>query len=219
MNRNSNLESQSLRAYEADLMRVAEVLRGGGVALFPTDTAYVIGCSVQHSGALDRVFRLKERDRACSLPLLLSRPEVALEIAALQEGDLPVLKRIWPGPWTLVFRAKARLKEGLTGPDGTVALRCPDHGLALEVLRRAGDTLAVSSANFSGSRSPSSFEEIDPAFLGKVDAALDAGPCPLEGSTAIARVDQKGVEVVRTGCVSREEVARVEGLLRRLGAP
>src|SRR5208282_218943 len=115
-----------------------------------------------------------------------------------------------------ITKAKAQLAQGGVGPDGTVALRCPDHGIALELLRTAGDTLAVSSANFSGGRSPVRFDEVDPEILEKVDVALDAGVCPLGGETAVAKFDKKHVSIIRHGCVSKDEIARVESLLTQL---
>ena len=127
---------------------------------------------------------------------------MALEIADFKEKDLDILKKIWPGPWTLITRARVHMAQGGVGPDGTVALRCPDHGIALELLRNVGDTLAVSSANLSGGNSP--------------DAAIDAGNCPLGGETAVVKFDRKQFSIVRTGCVSQEEVARVERLVAQL---
>lgn len=172
---------KSLPYTPANMLEVAKIIRDGGIAVFPTDTVYDIGCSVKKSDALKRIFKLKDRPVSQSLSILISRPEVALEIADFKEKDLEILKKIWPGPWTLIIRAKVHLAPGGVGPDGTVALRCPDHGFALELLRTAGDTLAVSSANYSGGKSPVRFDEIDSEILEKVDAAIDAGVCPLGG--------------------------------------
>jgi L-threonylcarbamoyladenylate synthase len=86
----------------------------------------------------------------------------------------------------------------------------------LELLRNVGDTLAVSSANFTGGNSPVRFEDVDPEILDKVDAALDAGTCPLGGETAVVRIERKNFSLVRNGIVSAEELARVEGLLDRM---
>jgi len=97
-----------------------------------------------------------------------------------------------------------------------VALRCPDHSRALEILRRAGDTLAVSSANTTGGISPVRFDEVPVEILSAVDDAIDAGPCPLGGETAIARLEGRRVRIIRTGCVAPDEVKRVEGLLTRM---
>jgi L-threonylcarbamoyladenylate synthase len=207
---------KSLPYSQANLQQVAKVIKDGGIAVFPTDTVYDIGCSVKKPEALRRIFKLKDRPTSQSLSILISRPEVALEIADFKEKDMDILKKIWPGPWTLITRAKVHLASGGVGPDGTVALRCPDHGIALELLRTAGDTLAVSSANFSGGRSPVRFDEIDQEILEDVDAALDAGVCPLGGETAIAKIERKKFTLIRTGCVSKDEVARVEGLLTQL---
>ena len=207
---------KSLPYSQANLQQVAKVIKDGGIAVFPTDTIYDIGCSVKKPDALKRIFKIKDRPQNQSLSILISRPEVALEIADFREKDLDILKKIWPGPWTIIIRAKVHLASGGVGPDGTVALRCPDHGIALELLRTAGDTLAVSSANFSGGKSPARFDEIDPEILEQVDAALDAGICPLGGETAIAKIEKKRVHIIRTGCVSKEEVSRVEGLLSQM---
>jgi L-threonylcarbamoyladenylate synthase len=201
---------------QANLLQLAAVLKNGGIGIFPTDTIYDIGCSVKKPDALKRIFALKARSLNQSLSILISRPEVALEIADFREKDMEILKKIWPGPWTLITKARAPLPPGAVGPDGTVALRCPDHGIALELLRNVGDTLAVSSANFSGSKSPVRFDEIDPEVLEQVDCALDAGVCPLGGETAIARIENKKHRIIRTGCASKEEIARVESLLTQL---
>ena len=209
-------DNKSLPYTEANLQKVAKVIKDGGIAVFPTDTVYDIGCSVKKPEALKRIFKIKDRPLSQSLSILISRPEVALEIADFKDKDLDLLKKIWPGPWTLITKAKVSLAQGGVGPDGTVALRCPDHGIALELLRTAGDTLAVSSANFSGGKSPVRFDEVDPEILEKVDAAIDAGVCPLGGETAIARIDRKRISIVRTGCVSKDEIARVEALLSQL---
>ncbi len=200
-----------------EFLKVSEILGKGGVAVFPTDTSYAIGASIRFPKALERAFAMKERPRDHSLPLLISRPEVALEIAMLQEKDLDSLKRIWPGPYTLILRTKLRLPPGLVGPDGTVALRCPDHGIALDLLRAVGDTLAVTSANFTGSVSPVDFEDLDPGILEHADAVLDAGPCPLPGGTAILKVTGRGPKLVREGCVAPEDIERVKRLLEKIG--
>jgi L-threonylcarbamoyladenylate synthase len=207
---------KSLTYSKANMLQVAKIIKDGGIAIFPTDTVYDIGCSLKKPEALKRIFELKDRPLGQSLSILISRPEVALEIADFREKDLELLGEIWPGPWTLIVHARAHLSPGGVGPDGTVALRCPDHGFALELLRNVGDTLAVSSANFSGAQSPVHFDEIDPEILAKVDAALDAGVCPLGGETAVARLGKKQYKIIRTGCVSNEEVKRVESLLEKL---
>ena len=210
------IDNKSLPYTEVNLAKVAKVIKDGGIAVFPTDTVYDIGCSVKKPEALKRIFKIKDRPLSQSLSILISRPEVALEIADFKDKDLDLLKKIWPGPWTLITKAKVNLAQGGVGPDGTVALRCPDHGIALELLRTAGDTLAVSSANFSGGKSPVRFDEVDQEIIEKVDAAIDAGVCPLGGETAIARIDRKRITIIRTGCVSKEEISRVEALLSQL---
>jgi L-threonylcarbamoyladenylate synthase len=210
------IDIKSLPYSPANLSHVAKVIREGGIAVFPTDTVYDIGGSVKKPEALKRIFRIKDRPLNQSLSILISRPEVALEIADFKDKDLEILKKIWPSPWTLITKAKVQLAHGGVGPDGTVALRCPDHGIALELLRTAGDTLAVSSANLSGGKSPVRFDEVDPEILENVDVALDAGVCPLGGETAIAKFDKKRLSIIRTGCVSKDEIARVEALLTQL---
>ncbi len=199
---------------QAHLTNLVEGLQKGGVAILATDTVYDLACSIKHPEAIQRVFKIKERPMDQSLPMVISRPEVALGIAEFQEQDLETLRKIWPGPWTLIRKARADLAPGLKSPfDGTVALRCPNHRQALEILRLAGDTLAVSSANFTGGTSPVRFEDIPEDILGVVDHAMDTGPCPLGGETAIARIEGRKVRIIRSGCVSPTEISRVENLL------
>lgn len=215
-----NLDETGMKAatyQKEEFRKVADVLRNGGVAVFPTDTTYVLGASIKHPKALERAFDMKERPKDHSLPLLISRPEVALEIAMLQERDLAILEKVWPGPFTLILRTKLRLPAGLVGPDGTVALRCPNHGIALELLRSVGDTLAVTSANATGEGSPVKFGDVAPEILEAADAALDAGVCPLAGGTAILKVAGRGPQLIREGCVAPPEIERVVALLKQIG--
>jgi L-threonylcarbamoyladenylate synthase len=214
VNEKTNLKA--LPSTPANIIEVAKIIKKGGLAVFPTDTVYDIGCSVKQPDALKRIFKIKDRPFDQSLSILISRPEVALEIAAFQEKDIDTLKKIWPGPWTLITRARVHMAQGCVGPDGTVALRCPDHGIALELLRNVGDTLAVSSANLTGGQSPVSFDEISPEIQERVDAGINAGSCPLGGETAVVKFDHKRYTIIRSGCVSREEVARVERLVEQL---
>ena len=211
------METKTHTNDQAHLLQVSASLKKGAVAILPTDTVYDLGCSIKHPDAIQRIFTIKERPLDQSLPMIISRPEVALGIADFREKDIEVLVKIWPGPWTLIQKSRASLAPGLKSPlDGTVALRCPDHGMALEILRRAGDTLAVSSANYTGGASPVRFDEIPAEILSSVDDAIDAGPCPLGGETAIARLEGQRVRIIRSGCVSPDEIKRVEGLLTQM---
>jgi L-threonylcarbamoyladenylate synthase len=194
----------------SNLLEIISVLKKGGVAIFPTDTVYTIGASIKQPEALKKIFKIKERNITQSLPLLISRPEVALEIADIQESAMSFFKKIWPSCWTFILKAKVQLNPGLVGPDGTVALRCPNHSEALEILRSTGETLAVSSANISGEKSPIRFEEVAEELIDQVDIVLDAGPTSLGGQSAIARLTDQKFELIRSGCVSEDEIQRVQ---------
>src|SRR5580692_9341765 len=102
-------DKKSMPYSQANLLQVAKVIKDGGLAVFPTDTVYDIGCSVKKPEALKRIFKIKDRPLSQSLSILISRPEVALEIADFKEKDMDILKKIWPGPWTLITRAKVNL--------------------------------------------------------------------------------------------------------------
>lgn len=191
--------------------RVADVLAAGGVAVLPTDSVYGICCAaVPDNPAHARIFDVKRRDRAQTLPWFVADP-ADLDVYG---ADVPawahrLAERLWPGALTLVVRASAAVGAAYAqpGPGGpTIALRVPASELCRVVVRRLGHPLAQTSANTHGAPSATSGSAVEPGIVDAVDLTLDAGPAPVGVASTIVDATGAAPRILRLGAVSEEEV-------------
>ena len=187
---------------EEVLADAVSVLERGGVVVMPTDSVYGIGAAAKPGNpGHARIFEIKRRDLAQTLPLLVAD---ASELARLAV-DVPqwaneLAEKAWPGALTLVVRASEAVSEQFCRPDGTVALRVPDSNLVRELARRVGP-LAVTSANTHGMPAPATSDDIERRIAEAADLTLAAGPTPAGEASTI--VDATGPEpkVIRQGAL------------------
>jgi L-threonylcarbamoyladenylate synthase len=189
----------------AGVARGAELLRGGELVAFPTDTVYGIGCRTGDPDALARIFAAKRRQPEKAVAWLVAS---AGEIAGLgftaDPRALQLTERFWPGGLTLVLPAS----DGST----TQAFRVPDHLVALELLAAAGP-LAVSSANRSGEPETLDADDVAIAFADSDEpsAILDGGRVPGGVASTVLDLSGGGARLLRDGAVSRAEIEAVIG--------
>lgn len=183
-------------------------LASGGVLVMPTDSVYGIGCAAQPGNpGHERIFAIKRRDRAQTLPWLIADAGDLMRYAVdLTPASLALATAFWPGALTLVVRASEEVAPEYRSADGTIALRLPNSNLVREIARRAGCALAATSANTHGESAAISGEAVEPRIVEAADLTLDAGPAPLAAASTI--VDVTGVEpiILREGAISREHV-------------
>lgn len=194
------------------LAEALRVLDRGGVVVMPTDSVYGIGAVARpHSAGHERIFDIKRRDRAQTLPLLLADP-VDLDTYG---RDVPLwarglAERLWPGALTLVVRAGEAVADEYLRPDGTVAVRVPDSALVRELARVCGP-LAVTSANTHGMPAPTTSSDIERRIAELADLTLAAGPTKTAEQSTI--VDATGPEprIIRQGAIPTEVLERMLG--------
>ena len=184
--------------------RAAEVLRGGGLVAFPTDTVYGLGAVAFNAAAVEKIYVEKNRPREKAIPVLLSSAEDMGRVAAsIGDKALRLARRYWPGPLTIVVPKNKRVPDAVAA--ATVGIRVPDHAVALALLRVSGP-LAVSSANRSGSDSPVTAAEVLRQLDGRLEMILDGGKTP--GGIPSTVVDCTGADlrILRPGPLTLEEL-------------
>jgi L-threonylcarbamoyladenylate synthase len=180
----------------------AEAILRGGVISFPTDTFYGLGCSLMDPAAVDMLYRLKRRPQNLAVISLISDPaEVEALAADIPDVASTLMRRFWPGPLSIVFRASIVVPAACRGPKETIALRYPDHPLSLALVRSLGGPLVASSANLSGQPPAKSAEEVIRAFGNQLDLVLDGGPSQAQVPSTLIDVTSGRVEVLRAGAV------------------
>lgn len=196
-----------------DIEDAAALLRAGRLVAFPTETVYGLGANAKDADAVLSIYETKGRPRFN--PLIVHCADLAM---AESLAEFPPLARqlaesFWPGPLSLVLTLKPGhgLADVATAGLDTVALRVPDHPLALALLRETGLPLAAPSANPSGRLSPTSAEQVQRGFAGSVPV-LDGGACKSGVESTIIAIDEENLIQLRAGALAREEIERVTGL-------
>ena len=170
------------------LQPACEHLRAGGLVILPTDTVYGIGCNAADAGAVERLLASKGRGRQMPPPVLVAGPaDLTGVVAQVPEAARILMEAFWPGPLTLILDADAALTWDLGETSGTIAIRMPDHELALDLLRRSGP-LAVTSANPTGAPPATDAASARAAFPGRVRGA-DEEALSAQGAGALASGD------------------------------
>jgi L-threonylcarbamoyladenylate synthase len=195
-----------------ELARAADILRQGGLVAFPTETVYGLGASALDVDALARVFEVKGRPLFDPLivhvpgiddvgPLVARFPEIAQRLAA----------RFWPGPLTLVLPKSILVPDLATAGCPTVAVRVPDHPIALELLRLAGVPLAAPSANLFGRISPTTAAHVREQLGEAIDLILDGGPCRVGVESTVLQITDSRPILLRPGGTPLEEIEALIG--------
>ncbi len=187
--------------------RGVEVLRAGGLVVYPTDTLYGLGCNALDEMAVKKVFDVKGRSPEKPLPIAVCDMEMMGRYALINENAERIAKIFLPGALTVVLERRG-LPDVLTAGLPRVAVRIPKNNIALDLIRLAGFPITATSANVSGARPPITAEETEEQL--KVDLILDAGKLnSREPSTILDLTGEP--KVIREGVVKRGEIARVLG--------
>jgi len=202
-------DTHEAKEREAGIAAAALAVQRGQLVVFPTDTVYGIGADAFDAAAVRRLLAAKGRGRDMPPPVLVSTPTTLDALAVGVPGYARALiNELWPGPLTVVCRQQPSLQWDLGDTRGTVAVRMPDHEVALELLARTGP-LAVSSANLTGKDAATDAESAEAMLGGAVEVLLDGGPTP--GSVPSTIVDATGDvgRVLRLGAVPLERLNEV----------
>lgn len=189
----------------AGIAKAVEVLRGGGLVAFPTDTVYGIGCMAGNAEALEAIFAAKRRPPEKRVPLLAASLDQALARGYVADDRATALAaRYWPGGLTLIL-APARDGE-------TQAFRVPDHPAALALIEAAGP-LATSSANRSSEPETYEADDVAVAFADTdlLDLIVDGGRVPGGIASSVLDVSVRPARMLRQGAIGRGELEAVIG--------
>ncbi|MEX2299705.1 MAG: L-threonylcarbamoyladenylate synthase [Bryobacterales bacterium] len=179
----------------------AALIRQGGVLAIPTDTLYGLAGNPFLPGVAERIFRIKRRPENQPLLLLIDSMD---RLECLVDTPPRAFRRIaaafWPGPLTIILRAKAAVPDAVTAGTGTVAVRWPAAALPRALIRAAGSPLTATSANVSGRRAAQTAAEVQHQLGGAVDGIVDGGRAPRTRPSTIIDLT-KEYRMVREGAV------------------
>ncbi|MDF5752539.1 L-threonylcarbamoyladenylate synthase [Spongiactinospora sp. TRM90649] len=203
----------------AGLADAAAALRLSRLVVMPTDTVYGIGADAFVQSAVNALLAAKGRGRDMPVPVLVGTVRAA---NALVENLGPygqdLIDAFWPGPLTLICRSNRSLSWDLGDTKGTVALRMPLHGVALDLLKDIGP-MAVSSANRSGAEPATTAEEAEKQLGDAVEVYLDGGPCADRVPSTIVDLTTAVPRLLRRGVIGVDKLRAVAGYIATDGDP
>ena len=190
----------------AGIALAVQSIKDGGVVIFPTDTVYGIGCNPYDKNAIDRIFKIKKRDKTKQLPILGYSKQILKQIVEFDEIANKITDKFWPGRLTLVLPLKDVRLQKLFGGTKTIAVRVPNNKCALTLLKEC-KLIIGTSANISGKKSL-----VDPSYLkDKVldcDVFLNDGPIQSSGASTIIEIKNKNIKILRNGDIHEADLVK-----------
>lgn len=190
-----------------DISRAAELIRQGRLVAVPTETVYGLAGNGLDEAAVKEIYEVKGRPEIKPLSLMVPGAEaMALYCRDIPPQALALAERFWPGPLTIILRAKDCVPKIVRAGGDTLGLRCPDHPMTLEALREAKIPFAAPSANPSGAPSPKCAEDVLKYFDGKIAAVIDGGACGIGRESTIIDMSAVPYKILRQGALSEEAI-------------
>jgi tRNA threonylcarbamoyl adenosine modification protein (Sua5/YciO/YrdC/YwlC family) len=179
---------------------IVEMIRGGGLIAYPTDSSYAFGCHIGDKRAMDRIRRIRRTDKNHNFTLVCSDLSEISTYARVDNWAYRMLKAMTPGPYTFILPATREVPKRLQHPKRrTIGLRVPDHSLVRAVLEALGEPIMSSTLLLPGDDLPLTDPyEIQERIGHEIDLIIDAGPTGIE-PTSVIDLSQDTVEVLRVG--------------------
>ena len=184
------------------------IMRGGGLIAVPTETVYGLAGNGLDEKAVAEIYEVKGRPEVKPLSLMVhDAASMERYCENVPPQSYTLAKKFWPGPLTIVMKAKPCVPEIVRAGGETVGLRCPDHPLTLELLEKSGVPFAAPSANPSGEPSPKNADSVLKYFDGKIDAVLDGGECGIGCESTLIDLSRTPYRILRQGALPADEIA------------
>jgi L-threonylcarbamoyladenylate synthase len=196
----------------SNIAKAIEILRAGGLVAFPTETVYGLGADARNGLAVGKIFSAK--GRPATNPLIVHVGDVSIAKRYVERWPVSAEKlaaAFWPGPLTLVLGKNSEIVDLVTAGGKTVALRAPDHPVALELLREFDGPIAAPSANRSMRVSPTMAEHVKREMGDRVDLILDGGACRVGIESTVLDLTRDRPMILRLGMIGREQIEPIVG--------
>lgn len=205
---------QLLEATDKNIEFASEVIKSGGLVSFPTETVYGLGADGLNPIASAKIFEAKNRPAFNPLILHIAEKETLGKITLWKNPNVEkLIDKFWPGPLTLVLQKKEIVPEIITAGNPTVAVRMPNHEVALKLIRHSGTPIAAPSANRFGQLSPTDAQHVVKQLKNRVDVILNGGKCSVGVESTILEITDDKIYLLRPGGLAVEEIESLVGHL------
>jgi L-threonylcarbamoyladenylate synthase len=197
-----------VKANEKSILKAAEIVLNGGVIAYPTDTVYGLGCDPFNEASLKKLLEVKRRTGK-GLPVLAVDIENAKRIALFSKIAEEIANKMWPGSLTLILPKKESLPSIVTAGLNSIAVRVPNHKIALNLIKLCGGLIIGTSANISGEKPCVTAEEVYNQLNDKIDLILDGGKTPLMKPSTILDLTIDVPKILREASITAKEILSI----------
>ena len=192
-----------------------EIIKNGGLVLFPTETVYGLGANGLDENAVKKIYKAKGREQDNPLILHVSNFDMVSKIAKnISDIEYTLMKTFWPGPFTIILDRTEIVPDIVTAGLDTVGVRMPSGIIAKELISYAGIPIAAPSANVSGRPSGTNISDIFEELSDKVDYIVDGGECEVGLESTVVRVVDGIPNILRPGKISPEDIKKAVGIVK-----
>ena len=183
------------------LGQAIKIVKNRGIIIFPTDTAFGIGCRIDDVGLVEKLFKTRKRPQEKAVPVLVASIKMAEEYADINTTARKLIQQHWPGGLTVVVPAKINKTNSLVRGGGkTIGIRMPNHTTTLKLIKAVGVPIIGSSANFAGEQTPYKMSDLDSELIKQVDFVLP-GRCSAKLSSTVVDCTGDKIKILRQGAV------------------
>ena len=208
------LDLRNRKAY-SKLKMAGDIIKKGGLVLFPTETVYGLGANGLDAEAVKKIYIAKGRKQDNPLILHISNFDMLPQIAKnISDTEYALMKKFWPGPFTIILNRTDIVPDIVTGGLDTVGVRMPSGKIAKELITYAGVPIAAPSANISGRPSGTNILDIFQELSDKVDYIIDGGECEVGVESTVVRVIDGIPNILRPGKISPEDIEKLIGSVK-----
>jgi len=197
---------------QALIDRAVEILRGGGVIAYPTETFYGLGAHAGNAEAVEKIFIIKGRPFAKPIALIMGNEENMEELVReVSPASRRLMEAFWPGALTLVFNASSRILPPLTAETGTIGIRISSHPIASAIAKTLHFPITATSANLSGEGECSTAEEVAERLDEKIDAIIDGGAARGGVGSTVLNMTIDPPVIIREGAIPASSIYALLG--------
>ena len=199
----------------SELELAGNIIKSGGLVLFPTETVYGLGANGLDESAVKKIYFAKGRSSDNPLILHISNMDMLFQIATnISDLEYKLMNAFWPGPFTIILNRKKVVPNIVTANLETVGIRMPSNRIAKELISYASVPIAAPSANVSGKPSGTNIKDIFDELASKVDCIVDGGTCEVGLESTVVRVIDGIPTILRPGKITPEQIKNVAGVVK-----
>lgn len=178
-----------------------KVFKNGGIVIFPTDTAFGIGCRIDNKDAVERLFEIRRRPKTKAVPVLFDTIDMARKyVREIPQKAESLMKKYWPGALTIILCCnRVNVPLLVRGGGETLGVRIPNHKIIREIISKVGVPILGPSANFSGEKTPYSFKELDKKLIRLVDFVVSGETGGGKMASTVIDCSRKPWKIIREG--------------------